>query len=339
MDMLELCTELDISGMAKSRGVDLYTTLSVYNLHHWFDGYRAVVVLDLYDPAIAIVDIGGRAIIASSRCINIDTYIAKLIRVLGLEEDLTEFHSIAIRDVLLSSFVRTWSGWRLRSCDLWWAIVIGVCQQNASFRQGWSMLLNIVNLYGRRVWVESFGEVVLPPRPEDIVRDPSKLSIARVGYRARAIESIARSFLNRLVPPSEALEKMGSREVEYVLRSLRGVGSYTARLAMVLAFRRYELPPVDKWLRAIVSRVYGVDERYAERKWVEIWGRWSGLAAIALTIALDAAPLRDALSRIERGELVPKLGNEPSPATLWRFTQLTTARTSRAYRQRISPTS
>jgi len=201
------------------------------------------------------------------------------------------------------------------------------------------MLLNIVNLYGRRVRVEGFGEVVLPPRPEDIVRDPSKLSIARVGYRARAIESIARSFLEKLVPPSEALERMDSHEVEDVLRSLRGVGSYTARLAMVLALRRYELPPVDRWLRAIVSRVYGVDERYAERKWVEIWGRWSGLAAIALTIALDAAPLRDALSRIERGELVPKLGNEPSPATLWRFTQLTTARTSRAYRQRISPTS
>ncbi len=322
MKRLHLCAGLDIGDEARAKELDLFRIFSVYNLHHWFDGYRARLALDLEKPAVAIVDVDGKAGIYAPSCSDIDTYVAKLRWILGLEEDLSEFYSIAMHDPLLSRFATEWRGWRLRGCDLWWALVIGVCQQNASFKQGWTMLLNIVDLYGRAVELNGFGRVVLPPRPEDIARDPSKLVEARVGYRAQTIAGIARAFAEKSIPSIEEFKKMDSSEIETLLRRLKGVGSYTARLAMALALRRYDLPPVDRWLRAIVSRVYGIEERYAEGKWVEIWGRWSGLASIALTIALDAAPLRGALARIERGELLPKIGDEPSPATLWRFTSI-----------------
>ncbi len=323
MERLHLCTDLDIGEEARAKELDLFRILSVYTLHHWFDGYRARLVLDLEKPIVAIVDVDGRAEIYASSCNGINIYAAKLRWILGFEENLSEFHSIAMHDPLLSRFATEWRGWRLRGCDLWWALVVGVCQQNASFKQGWSMLLNIVNLYGRAVELDGFGRVVLPPRPEDIAKDPSKLVEARVGYRAQTIAGIARAFVEKSIPSVEELKKMNSSEIETLLRRLKGVGNYTARLAMALALRRYDLPPIDRWLKTIVSRVYGVEERYAENKWVEIWGRWSGLASIALTIALDAAPLREALARIERGELLPKMSDEPSPATLWKFASIT----------------
>ncbi len=319
---LRLCGSIDIGEEVRARGIDLYKTLSVYNLYHWFDGYTAKLVLDLEQPAVALIDTHGGVRIYASSCSDTDIYVYRLRWVLGLDEDLSEFHARARNDPLLFRFAAEWRGWRLRSCDIWWALVVGVCQQNASFKQGWSMLLNIVDLYGRAVELEGFGRVVLPPRPEDVARDPSKLAEARVGYRAQTIAGIARAFIEKSIPSIEELRKMSSSEIETLLRGLRGVGSYTARLAMALALRRYDLPPVDRWLKAIVSRVYGVEERYAESKWVEVWGKWSGLASIALTIALDAAPLREALARIERGELLPKMSDEPSPATLWRFTSI-----------------
>jgi len=113
-----------------------------------------------------------------------------------------------------------------------------------------------------------------------------------VGYRAKTIEGIARVFTEKRIPPVDDLQKMDSRDIE------------------------------ARWLKKIVSKVYGVDEKSAEDIWRGIWGVWSGLAAIALTVTLDAAPLREALARIERGELLPKIDSGPSPVTLWRYTTI-----------------
>jgi len=159
---LKLCTEFSIGDEARSRGVDLFKTLSVYNLRHWFDGSTAGIALDLDTPVVALVNVDGYTKIFASKCKEIDLYVEKLLWSLGIYEDISGFQSIASRDPLLSRFSIEWSGWRLRSSDLWWALVIGVCQQNASFRQGWSMVINIVDIYGRAVELENNGEVVLP---------------------------------------------------------------------------------------------------------------------------------------------------------------------------------
>jgi len=318
--------ELDLGVEATSRDVDLFKVLSVYNLHYWFNGYTTTIVLDLYEPAVALVDVDGRSRIYASSCRNEDLYVRRLRRLLGLDEDLEDFFSKALRDPLLSMFASEWRGWRLRGVDLWWALVVGICQQNASFRQGWSMILRIVDLYGWKAELNSGGVVVLPPPPEHVLQNPSRLVEAGVGYRAKTIEGVAQAFAGRTMPSAEELEKLDSGRIEDILTEFRGVGSYTARIAMVLALRRYDLPPVDRWLRTIASRVYGVPERDSEKALMRVWDKWSGLAALALTIALDAAPLREALARIERGELLPKTVSEPSPATLWRFKELTKRR-------------
>jgi len=326
--LLKLCTELDLGVEAASRGVDLFKVLSVYNLHYWFNGHTATVVLDLYEPAVALVGVDGRSRVYASSCRDEDLYVRRLRRLLGLDEGLEDFFSKALRDLLLSMFASEWRGWRLRGADLWWALVVGICQQNASFRQGWSMILRIVDLYGWKAELSGGGVVVLPPPPEHVLQNPSRLVEAGVGYRAKTIEGVAQAFAGRAMPSVEELERLDSSRIEDMLTGFRGVGSYTARIAMVLALRRYDLLPVDRWLRTIASKVYGVPERDSEKALVRVWGKWSGLAAIALTITLDAAPLREALARIERGELLPKMASGPSPATLWRFTELTKRRPS-----------
>ncbi len=317
MRTLELCEEISLEAEARSRGVDLFKTLSVYNFSIWFDGARCVLPID--SASVAIVWTNGRCRVYSEHCSSrlVDT----VKRILGLYDDVKPFFEIAKRDPLLHQFARTFEGWRVRGCSLWWALVIGVCQQNASFRQGWRMLLSIVKLYNNVVKLEDGELVLLPPEPRHVVERPNLLKEARVGFRARTILEVANFLLSNNIDPLE-LEKYSSEEIEELLTSIRGVGSYTARLAMVLSLRRYDRPPIDRWLRAIASRVYGVDEKSVDIEWVRRWGRWSGLAALAATIALDAEPLRRALERISRGEISPSRNDIPTPSNLWKFDTL-----------------
>jgi len=313
MNKLKPC----IHGKIDTKEVDLYLTLAVYNFGFWFNGVNGFIVLDDVEPIVAEVSISGEYTIYSSprKCSN--EYITKLEWSLGINEDLTLFHELGIKDPLLGEFIRKYRGWRPRSSSLWWALVIGVCQQNASFIQGWRMLYNIIKLYNRRVLVGR-TEVLLPPTPSDVVNNRVLLINAGTGYRANTIYNVAKIFVEKELD-QEAMVKSSSTVIEDKLKRIKGIGSYTARLSIILAFRKYDLPPIDRWLRKIISIVYDVPLRDAEKIWRHKWGRWSGLAALATTIALDAKPLSKAIERIKNKQLVPIDENKPTPLNLWKF--------------------
>jgi N-glycosylase/DNA lyase len=315
---LRLVGRVDLGEAAARRRVDLFKVLSVYNFSFWFDGAVARVVLELEPPAVAVVSVKGEAALYAQEGSDPAELEGRLAAALGLAEDTSGFLQVASGDPLLAPFAREWGGWRVRSSSLWWALLVAVCQQNASFRQGWSMLARLVRSYGRRAELEGAGEVLLPPTHRDVLGDPSRLAASGLGYRARTVVGVAEALSSGRVPPEEELARVGAEEAEALLRSVRGVGSYTARLALALSLRRYELPPIDRWVRAIASRAYGVGEGEVELEWRRRWGRWSALAVLALTVALDAAPLRKALERLESGRLLPEPG-EVSPAQLWRY--------------------
>jgi len=313
---LKACGEYQLG--SELGGVDLHKVLAVYNFSFWYDGRSSWVILNLQEPAVALVSTDGYARFYGVSCS--EDFVSELKRVLGISEDLSSFFKLGAGDPLLGEFLKEFRGWRLRSSPLWWSLIIGVCQQNASFRQGWRMLQNIVKLLGKAVRAGG-REVLLPPRPEEVLVSAGRLREASVGYRAGTIVNIAKAFTQGELS-EEPLKELNSREIEENLVSIKGVGKYTARLALALTYRKYDLPPVDRWLRAIIAEVYGVEEKKAEGFWSARWGEWAGLAAIAVTVALDAVPLRKALERVRRGILKPVLEDIPTPYSMWRFARL-----------------
>ena len=298
-----------------TEAIDFRKTLGVYNLCHWFNGLQAYMFLD--SNAVAVVDISGCFKVYAENC-DVD-YMKKLRWVLGVDENLDEFFAIARRDRILKGFADEFKGWRPRASDLWWALLVAHCQKVASFRQGWGFLHRIVKSYGKEVVVED-KKILRPPNPEEVLQDPEKLVNSGVGFRAEGILKTAEAIVSKDLD-FEKLSKMLDSDIEKQLLQLPHVGSYVARLAMVLALRRYSLPPVDKWVTALVSKVYGVEqrERAAEAYLKSRWDRWAGLAVYAMTITLDAQPLSIALRRVERGVITPRMDVEPSPLNMGSF--------------------
>ncbi len=240
-------------------------------------------------------------------CADIDEKI--IVSFFDLTNSYTEFYEKALKDPLLSEFAKKYYGWRPRRSDLWWATVIGICQQNASFLQGWKMLASIIKLYGRRMLVGN-KELLVPPTPNDILKHTELLIQAKTGYRAETIMRVAKLFVEK---PSSEIEF-------YDLVSIRGIGEYTASLAMVLARRDYWRAPIDRWLKRIIAHVYCVNDKDAPKIYQRLWGKYQGLTALATTIALDAVPLRQALKRIDEGKTIPSIMDKPTPANMWMFT-------------------
>lgn len=304
------------SGKLDTRGeIDLDLVLAHYNFSFWYNGRKGYVIIDEYGPLIAEIDTGNyEYIIWGTETSLCRKSLPKLIEILGLREDLSEFHARARNDPLIGPFVTRYPGWRLRTTSVWWATVIGVCQQNASFQQGWRMLYNIIKLYGRKASVRG-GDVPLPPTPHDILARPSLLVDARTGYRAGTILNIARW----LTGACDRVPATNNNVTMEELLGIKGVGPYTARLSLVLSRRKYDQPPIDRWVKRIVAEAYNVSPDDVEEELVERYGEWAGLAVLVLTIALDAEPLRRALERIRMGRVLPEDTVYPTPLSLYRY--------------------
>ncbi len=293
--------------------IDLDFVLSHYNFSFWYNGWKGYVIIDEYEPLVAEINTSSNEYtIWGTGASHCRENLQKLIEILGLREDLSEFHTRARNDPLIGPFTTKYPGWRLRTTSLWWAIIIGVCQQNASFQQGWRMLYNIIRLYRRKASIGG-EDVPLPPTPHDISAKPSLLIDARTGYRAKTIINTAQWFIGDYKSTTS-----DNTTVEELLQ-IKGIGPYTARLALVLSQRKYDEPPIDRWVKRIVAETYSVSPDDAEDELVERFDRWAGLAVLVLTIALDAEPLRRALERIKAGRVLPEDTGYPTPLTLYKY--------------------
>ncbi|RLF01357.1 MAG: hypothetical protein DRJ59_06210 [Thermoprotei archaeon] len=296
---------------------NFHLTASAYSFHWQFDGkylYFPVIRNPLLIVRTSVKDNVVRVdLYGVTGKLSKDLVTEHVVRTLGLDEKYYEFYNIAEGDPLLAEVARSLRGMRLRTTDLWTALIIAVCQQNASFKQGWRMLYNLFKMFGERVTVEGHGFLLTPPPSLIAKSSSSELMRAGIGYRASTLLELARGF--------DDIPQQSPRELERSLRSFKGVGLYTARLALLLAHRFYELPPVDRWTARIVCEVYGckgVSISEAEEVLRKVWGKWSGLAVYYLTIVLDAEPLSKALDRVRKGLLKPYMSSDKlTPLTLY----------------------
>ncbi|MEM0001989.1 MAG: hypothetical protein QXS24_06695 [Desulfurococcaceae archaeon] len=309
---LKLCS----NGVLPSDKLNYRLIGSVYNLCYWFNDQKSYVFIPGKELTVAVLYFNGEYEIYSENCDH-DDAAKRFYFTIGMNEDLRDLFELASRDPLLGDFSKVYQTWRLRSTDLWWGLVTSICQQNTSFKQGWRMLHNIVRNYNKVIKVGEH-EVIRPPRPDEVLQNPDLLFVSGLGYRVKTMLNVAKAMVKNEVG-DEYVFSISSLDAEGLLRSIKGVGPYTARLAIALSARKYDLPPMDNWLRKIISITYGIDEKFAEEFWIEKWGKWSALTSIMVTITLDAEPLSKAIQRISRRELLPKSDLSPTPINMKGF--------------------
>ena len=313
----------------KSKGdFNLKLAGRVYALPWEFNGESSYVqvVLDEHDY-VAKVEQKGEKIQVSIFGLELkhdpEEIARKALTVLGFYEDLSEYYSKVKNDPILHVIPEKLKGIRMRGrSTLWEALVISLCQQNASFMQGWSYIERLHYYIGRRVRLKGEkGIYLLFPKPKEILEKKNTLITCRMGYREKYLVSIAQIYENKFKRMD--FSKMKTREIIRILKEVKGVGDYTAKLSTIVAFRRYEVFPADRWFTRIISEIYlhkKITVPQASRIAEKIWGKWAGLSAVFLTVVLSAETITKALQLVKSGEFREQLLNykKPSPLTLFR---------------------
>jgi len=295
---------------------NFHLTASCYNFNWWFDGSKCIIPLSSSPPLAAVARREEPELVVTVYGAGREQEdVAKVVEhVLGVGEDLAEFYKVAEADPILREVPKALLGMRMRATSLWNAMLIAICQQNASFVQGWRMLCRVYKLIGKRVELDGVTTII-PPSPRDFLTDGARglLREAGLGYRAETVVRAASAIERGLL---EGIEGLGDEEAEERLKEVKGIGAYTARLALVLSQRRYGLLPLDRWLERIAREVYKLDD--VERGLKVKWGRWCGLAVFFTTVVLDAEVLSKALRRALTGGVKPVVQRDRlSPLTLW----------------------
>ncbi|ABO08674.1 hypothetical protein Pcal_1250 [Pyrobaculum calidifontis JCM 11548] len=274
--------------------VDFHLTAAVYNFKWYYDGERLVLVEDR-DAALVVEEEGTWLRVTGYGEVEKGEAAELVAKRLGLGEDYSDFFRRAAGDPILREAPRIFAKWRLRSATPWYAFLVAVLQQNASFLQGWRGLCCIIKRFGTPMRLGQMYTIA-PPTPREVLDLGDKLRSCPIGYRAATIAAVAETFAKGGDP-----------------FKARGVGPYTRSLVELLAHRRYDAAPVDRWVKRLVQEAVGQDaEQYLREK----FGQWAGLAVYLYTVALDAAPLRKALERLKKGQVTPM--EEVSPMGMWK---------------------
>ncbi|MEM2194359.1 MAG: hypothetical protein QW803_07780 [Candidatus Methanomethylicia archaeon] len=286
-------------------------TASAYNFNWWFNG--SYLILPLGSSTISILrELNGevKCTVYSSSSINRGVVEDSIAFHMGFYEDLSDFYTKICSDSLLRGVPLRLAGMRLRSTDPFNALLVAICQQNASFKQGWRMLMNIYDKYCGRVFVNGLEARILPSPLEIVNAGVEELRGLGVGYRAETIFEASRllSELN--------LGELSINDFEERLLKIKGIGQYTSRLTLLFSRRLYTKPPIDRWVSRIASETYRVPVSGVEKFYTNYLGSWAGLGIYFLTIVLDAVPLRKAIERVKTGRIYPEMKGL-TPLTLW----------------------
>lgn len=272
----------------KPAGWDLFTPFEVYE--------RGVLSTALHiDGLLVGLNLRGAGTADSPRVLATafferepDPATTRLVRerlssMLGVEDDLAEFYSIARRDAILKHTLEDLSGMHdTHSATVFSAAVLAICLQMAPLKRSMEMMRCVIETYGELAEFDG-KRVRVWPLPDEIARlTPEELARScKLGYRAKLIVKLAKVLASGGFPTMEELARLPPEVAKERLMELPGIGDYSADIINPGAGF-----PIDAWSVDVFGKLfYGREPRNArdavervKAEGIRRWGRWSWMA-------------------------------------------------------------
>ena len=195
----------------------------------------------------------------------------------SIDDDLTEFYSIAKKDEVLKHAVKDLYRLKIQTTPtLFEGLVIGFCLQWVSFSRGVQMMGCLIKRYGERV-----NDYYTFPTPEALAKASLKeLKECKLGFRDKRIKWISEKIVKGF--DLEELKSLPIDQLREELMKIKWVGGVTAEALLLWRFKRCNAFPLDVWSSKIFQAFYPElknktsDEikRFAEDR----WGKYRGYA-------------------------------------------------------------
>jgi len=209
----------------------------------------------------------------------------------NLDLDLSRFTAAVREDRVMSNLVRRLRGLKPpRTATVFEALVDSIIEQQISLAAAHSIEKRVIRSFGDLLPLEGVHYYAFPSPRRLADATPEELRACGLSLKkAEYILGISREIREGALD----LENHGPREETGIiirgLSTLRGVGVWTAELAVLRGLSRMDaLPADDLGIRRAISRYYSRETRIdgeEARRIAGAWGNWRGLAAYYLLVA------------------------------------------------------
>ncbi len=175
----------------------------------------------------------------------------------NLQLDLTEFNQRFESDPQLSPIINKWRGMRPMNCNsLYEYLVIAIVLQNANVRRSVNMMQALFEKYGPLLSYEGqelfcfWAPSRLNQATEQELRD------LKVGYRAKSIKIVTKSFASQTIDEFELRNKAKTEQRKDLL-NLYGIGPASVWYILFDVFHHLdELNHISPWEQKIYSKLF-----------------------------------------------------------------------------------
>ena len=176
-------------------------------------------------------------------------------------------------------------GIRILNQDLWEVIISFIISANNNIPRIKGIIERICKSYGREIIWNGKKYYTFPT-----IEELSKASVADLrnlglGFRDTRVYETTQIFLTGKVKLEDLIKEKDTKKVKEKLLELPGVGPKVADCIMLFGMKRYEVFPIDVWVRRVMNELYikNDDETKVKQKEIEKLAKdkYKNLAGIA----------------------------------------------------------
>ena len=188
-------------------------------------------------------------------------------------------------DKYLEESIKFGSGIRIVNQDLWEVLISFIISANNNIPRIKGIVERISKQYGKEIKYQEKVYYTFPT-PEELskasVEDLRKLGL---GFRDKRVYETTQKIKNGEIDLKQ-IENMGdTNKIRETLENLPGVGPKVADCILLFGLKRFEVFPIDVWVRRIMNDLYikNEDETKVNKKEIEKLAKtkYAGLAGIA----------------------------------------------------------
>jgi N-glycosylase/DNA lyase len=172
-----------------------------------------------------------------------------------LDDNIQEIFANFSNDSILLNLLKKYVGLRLIRQDPYQCMISFACSSNTNISMIRMMLKNLSRKFGIKKEIDNKIFFTFPTMENLYKASINELCTCSVGYRAKAIKSIAEKVVTGALTVDE-LYRSNYDEARKILTSVYGIGNKIADCILLFSLEKTEAFPIDVWMGRAIFKYY-----------------------------------------------------------------------------------
>lgn len=180
-----------------------------------------------------------------------------LIEYFDLNRDYSKIKSkLSLIDKYMKESIDYGYGIRILNQNIWECIISYIISANNNIPRIKKIINNLSTRFGKKVTFEGNNYYLFPTIDQLATASVEDFRAAGAGFRDIRLYNTTQAIYNKDFDLSKLIQINDTNEIEKILLELDGVGPKVANCIMLFSLKRFDVFPVDVWVRRVMNELY-----------------------------------------------------------------------------------